>query len=136
MHAKIIFLCLINRTNKYNSRVNRSWEINYDEYKFCNSTLKSYTITNRNNNRINCLLWYWHAAFMFIAVRALCMIKRDYLKMIKIKPKRLMYFLVLNIFWLNKKKFNNIRQLFCTLRKSLFFILRPKCFTTLLRFLI
>jgi hypothetical protein len=31
LHAKIIFLCSINWTNIYNSRVNRSWEINYDE---------------------------------------------------------------------------------------------------------
>ena len=83
---------------------------------------KSYTITNRSQASY-CLLWYWHAAFMFIAVRALCMIKRDYLKMIKIKPKRLMYFFVLNILWLNIKKIlNNIRQLFRTLRKSLFLI--------------
>jgi hypothetical protein len=53
------------------------------------------------------------------------MIKRDNLKMIKIKSERFIDFFVLIIFcFIKKKNLNDIRQLYPILRKSLFSFLR------------
>ena len=91
------------------------------------SLKKSNTIINRKNASY-CLLWYWHAALIVIAVPSLCLIKRDYHKMIKIKYQHFIHFFVFNIFWPNKKNLNNIRQFFRILRKSVLqFYEWPEC---------